>query len=208
MVLCLKNIRKSGRVPDHDKAVMTTPPKMTSICIHYPHVSRTMVPTASAHERNPYLDLFICFAPSITNRLENEGYYGGVRLLMATCKVFTKYCKEQGIDLHNNNFSLSYETNIPLQDFDKDKMDKCGHGNYTELDTSLLPLLHLIYAENPSDSGKVHSTVRQRWLDRDKFLISSMEEVANLALEGKPALLEKDYSKLATLMNQNFNLRR
>ena len=35
-----------------------------------------------------------------------------------------------------------------------------------------------------------------------------MEEVANLALEGKTALLEKDYVKLATLMNQNFDLRR
>lgn len=54
----------------------------------------------------------------------------------------------------------------------------------------------------------MHSTVRKRWLDGDKFIISSMEEVANLALEGKTALLEKDYSKLATLMNQNFDLRR
>ena len=34
-------------------------------------------------------------------------------------------------------------------------MDECGHGIYTQLDTSLLPPLHLIYAENPSDSGKV-----------------------------------------------------
>ncbi|KAL4568301.1 hypothetical protein LXL04_023910 [Taraxacum kok-saghyz] len=207
----------------------------------------------------------------LVNRLENEGYYGGVRLLMATCKVFTKYCKEQGINLHNNNFSLSYETNIPRQtglsgssaivcaafsclvdfykvrdkidveirpqlilnaekelgivaglqdrvaqvygglvymDFEKSKMDECGHGIYTQLDTSLLPPLHLIYAENPSDSGKVHSTVRQRWLDGDKFIILSMEKVANLALEGKTALLEKDYAKLATLMNQNFDLRR
>lgn len=39
MVLCSKNIRKSCRVPDHDTAVMTDLPKMTSICIHYPHVS-------------------------------------------------------------------------------------------------------------------------------------------------------------------------
>ncbi|KAI3713247.1 hypothetical protein L1987_71821 [Smallanthus sonchifolius] len=207
----------------------------------------------------------------LVNRLENEGYYGGVRLLLATCKVFTNYCKEQGIHLHNNNFSLSYDTNIPRQtglsgssaivcaafsclldfykvrdkiaveirpqlilnaekdlgivaglqdrvaqvyggllymDFNKESMDKLGHGIYTQLDTSLIPPLHLIYAENPSDSGKVHSPVRQRWLDGDKFIISSMEEVANLALEGKTALLEKDYAKLATLMNRNFDLRR
>lgn len=34
-------------------------------------------------------------------------------------------------------------------------MDNLGHGLYTPMETYLLPPLHLIYAENPSDSGKV-----------------------------------------------------
>lgn len=34
-------------------------------------------------------------------------------------------------------------------------MDKLGHGIYRRLDVNLLPPLYLIYAENPSDSGKV-----------------------------------------------------
>lgn len=55
---------------------------------------------------------------------------------------------------------------------------------------------------------QVHSTVRKRWLDGDKFIISSMKEVANIALEGRTALLEKDYIKLSDLMNRNFDLRR
>lgn len=55
---------------------------------------------------------------------------------------------------------------------------------------------------------QVHSTVRQRWLDGDKFIISSMQEVAMVAEEGRTVLLEKDYSKLAVLMNRNFDLRR
>lgn len=49
------------------------------------------------------------------NRLQNEGYYGGVRLLMAICKVFHKYCKDHSIHLHERNFTLSYDTNIPRQ---------------------------------------------------------------------------------------------
>ncbi|KAL0716623.1 hypothetical protein Bca4012_065945 [Brassica carinata] len=49
------------------------------------------------------------------NRLENEGYYGGVRLLMAICKVFRNYCKDNAIHLHQRNFTLSYDTNIPRQ---------------------------------------------------------------------------------------------
>lgn len=209
--------------------------------------------------------------PHLVNRLDNEGYYGGVRLLMAICRVFHNYCKDNKINLHGGNFTLSYDTNIPRQmglsgssaivcaalsclldfykvrhlikvevrpslvlaaekelgivaglqdrvaqvygglvhmDFSKEYMDGLGRGIYTPMDISLLPPLHLIYAENPSDSGKVHSTVRQRWLNGDEFIISSMQEVANLAKEGRIALLEKDYSKLAKLMNRNFDLRR
>lgn len=49
------------------------------------------------------------------NRLQNEGYYGGVRLLMAICKVFHGYCKDNNISLHERSFTLSYDTNIPRQ---------------------------------------------------------------------------------------------
>ncbi|KAI4320490.1 hypothetical protein MLD38_033967 [Melastoma candidum] len=207
----------------------------------------------------------------LVSRVQSEGYYGGARLLLAICKVFRDYCKENQIDLHGKNFALSYDTNIPRQtglsgssaivcaalnclldfynvrhlvkveirpnlvlnaeeqlgivaglqdrvaqvygglvymDFTGGAMETLGHGIYTPLDSSLLPPLFLIYTDNPSDSGKVHSTVRQRWLNGDKFIISNMKEVANLALEGQNALQEKDYSKLAKLMNNNFDLRR
>ncbi|XP_010496286.1 PREDICTED: glucuronokinase 1-like [Camelina sativa] len=207
----------------------------------------------------------------LVDRLQNEGYYGGVRLLMAICKIFRNYCKDNAIQLHQGNFSLSYDTNIPRQtglsgssaivsaalnclldfynvrhlikvqvrpnlvlnaekelgivaglqdrvaqvygglvhmDFSKEHMDKLGHGIYSPMDISLLPPLHLIYAENPSDSGKVHSKVRQRWLDGDEFIISSMKEVGNVAEEGRTALLNKDHSKLVELMNRNFDIRR
>uniref|UniRef100_A0A5B7BQW4 glucuronokinase n=1 Tax=Davidia involucrata TaxID=16924 RepID=A0A5B7BQW4_DAVIN len=207
----------------------------------------------------------------LVNRLQNGGYYGGVRLVMSICKVFHNYCKDNKIDLHEGNFTLSYDTNIPRQtglsgssaivcaalsclldfykvrhlvkvevrpnlvlnaekelgivaglqdrvaqvygglvymDFSKKYMDKLGHGIYTPIDISLLPPLYLIYAENPSDSGKVHSTVQQRWLNGDKLVISSMEEVATIASDGRTALLQKDYAKLAGLMNRNFDLRR
>ena len=55
---------------------------------------------------------------------------------------------------------------------------------------------------------QVHSTVRQRWLNGDEFIVSSIKEVASVAEEGRKVLLEKDYSKLVTLMNRNFDLRR
>ncbi|KAL5204114.1 hypothetical protein ABZP36_008985 [Zizania latifolia] len=217
---------------------------------------------------HPHHDL-VDFAslPQLVTRLQNEGYYGGVRLLMAICKVFYNHCIQHDITLKEQNFTLSYDTNIPRQaglsgssaivcaalrclldfynvrhlikveirpnlilhaekelgivaglqdrvpwhrfmDFGKEHMDAFGHGVYTPMDANLLPPLYLIYADNPSDSGKVHSTVRQRWLAGEESLVSSMEEVAQLALDGREALMNKSYSELAMLMNRNFDLRR
>ncbi|RRT63480.1 hypothetical protein B296_00021876, partial [Ensete ventricosum] len=56
--------------------------------------------------------------------------------------------------------------------------------------------------------AQVHSTVRQKWLDGDKFIRSSMEEVGKLPIEGREALLQKNFNELAMLMNRNFDLRR
>ena len=37
-------------------------------------------------------------------------------------------------------------------------------GNYVALDMSSLPLFWLAYLSDPSDSGRIHSNIRQRWL--------------------------------------------
>ena len=44
-----------------------------------------------------------------------RGYYGGIRILKALIMRFTDYCDEHGIELHDRNFTLEYESNIPLR---------------------------------------------------------------------------------------------
>jgi glucuronokinase len=44
-----------------------------------------------------------------------HGYYGGIRLIKATIKRFVEYCERQEVPLHDRNFSVRYETNIPRQ---------------------------------------------------------------------------------------------
>jgi glucuronokinase len=44
-----------------------------------------------------------------------HGYYGGIRLIKATIKRFVEYCQARGLALHNRNFSVRYQTNIPRQ---------------------------------------------------------------------------------------------
>lgn len=44
-----------------------------------------------------------------------HGYYGGIRLIKATIKRFVDYCQARGIKLHEQNFSVRYQTNVPRQ---------------------------------------------------------------------------------------------
>ncbi|MFW5803581.1 MAG: mevalonate kinase, partial [Verrucomicrobiota bacterium] len=41
------------------------------------------------------------------------GYYGGLRLLKATTKIFHEYCREYGIPLPKRNFTARYHSTIP-----------------------------------------------------------------------------------------------
>jgi len=44
-----------------------------------------------------------------------HGYYGGIRLIKATIKRFVEYCAANGLALHDRNFSVRYQSNIPRQ---------------------------------------------------------------------------------------------
>jgi glucuronokinase len=52
---------------------------------------------------------------SLYDVARREGYSGGIRLLMGTCKKFFEWCVRYGIALPDRKFSLSYDTNIPRQ---------------------------------------------------------------------------------------------
>lgn len=45
--------------------------------------------------------------------VELHGYYGGIRLLKATIKRFFDYCRASEIELHDKNFTIRYQSNIP-----------------------------------------------------------------------------------------------
>ncbi len=51
----------------------------------------------------------------LVDNVNLSGYYGGIRLLKATIKVFYDYCRECNIMLDNRNFTIRYNSNIPLR---------------------------------------------------------------------------------------------
>ena len=44
-----------------------------------------------------------------------RGYYGGIRILQALIVRLIDYCREQGFELEHRNFTIEYESTIPLR---------------------------------------------------------------------------------------------
>ncbi|KAI8341682.1 hypothetical protein BC941DRAFT_509782 [Chlamydoabsidia padenii] len=97
---------------------------------------------------------------------------------------------------------------LVYMDFNKTLMDQAKHGNYIPLDPNLLPPLYLAYVADPEDSGKVHSTVKQRFLNGDTEIIQAMQQFGNLTDQARTALENGDHHAFAQLMTENFELRR
>lgn len=51
--------------------------------------------------------------PDLVNTVQHYGYYGGIRLIKATIKVFAHHCQEAGIELPDRNFTIRYSSTVP-----------------------------------------------------------------------------------------------
>lgn len=51
----------------------------------------------------------------LVENVNSSGYYGGIRLLKATIKVFYDYCQQCNIELDKRNFTIRYNSDIPLR---------------------------------------------------------------------------------------------
>lgn len=72
----------------------------------------------------------------------------------------------------------------------------------------LLPELPLLLAHTgiQHHSGTVHKTPRQRWLAGEPLVRGNFARIGQLARQGKRALIEKNWTALGALMNENHTL--
>ncbi len=73
---------------------------------------------------------------SLASQIKNNGCHGGIRLIYAACKKFVDYCVANDIELHDKNFTVAYDTNIPRQ---------VGLGGSTAIITALWSALMEFY---------------------------------------------------------------
>ena len=81
-------------------------------------------------------------------------------------------------------------------------------GEYKTFSAEILPPMAVVMAPTMSESGKVHSDVRNRFDSGEPEVIAAMSEFASFAKDGFLALKSKDLTKISELVNANFDLRR
>ncbi|KAI9021437.1 ribosomal protein S5 domain 2-type protein, partial [Phycomyces nitens] len=122
--------------------------------------------------------------------------------------VMTVETEELGIAAGLQDRVIQAYGGLVSMDFEKEHMETHGYGKYTILDHSTLPPLWLAYVANPEDSGKVHSTVKQRFLAGDIKIIEGMRVFANLTDKAQESLKAGDHQRFGELMTCNFENRR
>ncbi|XP_035623185.1 glucuronokinase with putative uridyl pyrophosphorylase [Oncorhynchus keta] len=164
-----------------------------------------------------------------TNIPRQVGLAGSSAIVSASLKCLMKFYNITESDLPKPtraNFILNVETDelfitaglqdrvvqvyegLVYMDFSKQLMDEQGYGDYIPMDMSSLPPFWLAYLSDPSDSGRIHSNVRQRWLNGEAEVVDAMKSFAGLTDQARVALQGMDWSRLAQLMDENFALRR
>ncbi len=93
-------------------------------------------------------------------------------------------------------------------DFNREVMEGKNIGIYERLDAGLLPPVFVAYRTKLGKvSGHALNTISVGFERGDKFVLDTLGRIAEIAEEGKQALLDKDPDRVFELMNENFDLR-
>src|SRR5579885_461973 len=116
--------------------------------------------------------------------------------------------KELGVPAGPQDRVIQVYEGLVYMDFARELMEGRGYGEYERLDPALLPNIYLAYRTSLSEGTEVfHNNVRERWNRGDPDVVNAMKRWADIAAEGREALLARDYDRLNRLIDENFDLR-
>ena len=100
---------------------------------------------------------------------------------------------------------------LVYMDFDASKMhheNNLAVGEYVHLDWSFAEHFYIAYARNIPESTQVlHGDLRKRFEAKEQKVVDTIQEIAELAVQGRNALAVGDYARLSELIDRNFDLR-
>jgi len=96
-------------------------------------------------------------------------------------------------------------------DFAPDKAQTVAgltHYAYERMDPDLLPLIYVAYHATLGEPTEIfHNDIRGRFNRGDPIIVKAMEDFAQLAEDGREAILAHDVARLSQLIDANFDLR-
>ena len=120
--------------------------------------------------------------------------------------------EELGIAAGLQDRVIQVHEGVVFMDFARERMETIGGlrcGVYEPLDPGLLPPLYLAFGADVSEPTEVvHNNLRTRFEQGEPAVLEAMRQFADLAVQGREALLARDAQRLGRLMNANFDLRR
>ncbi len=116
--------------------------------------------------------------------------------------------KELGISAGlQDRVAQAYE-GLVYMDFNKERMEKSGHGIYRNLDIDSLPNLYVAYRADLSEGSEVfHSDMRERFERKDPEILDAIAFWAELTNQVADSLQNGQQDKIGALLNANFDRR-
>ena len=100
-----------------------------------------------------------------------------------------------------------YEAPV-FMDFEKTNLERTGFGRYETIERRYLPHLYIAYRTDFSEGSEVvHNDLRKRFNRGDQKVLDAMERFAELTLQMRDAMFQKDRTAIDRCMNENFDLR-
>ena len=115
---------------------------------------------------------------------------------------------ELGIQCGLQDRVIQMYEGVVFMDFDKTLVESTGHGRYERLALPGLPNLYIAYDPNRAEiSGTYHRKLKVLFEEKKPDILAAMTEFADIAQQGRDALVAGDFAKLPDLVNANFDLR-
>jgi glucuronokinase len=123
--------------------------------------------------------------------------------------VLSVETRELGIPAGLQDRVIQVYEGLVYMDFNQDLMQQQGYGIYEELDPSLLPPLYVAYRTDLAEGTEVfHNDIRGRFNRVEPAVVDAMRFWADLTDQVKDCLQRRDWSRVGSLLNQNFDKRR
>ena len=97
---------------------------------------------------------------------------------------------------------------VVFMDFERSFVESNKRGRYERIDPSLMPNLYVSYdAARAEESGEAHKEVKRLFEAKNADVTAAMSEFADIAQQGRDALLSGRTDVIPSLVNANFDLR-